>query len=221
MEACSACHGASGGGGRGPSLVDGFNVLRATEADLFDAIHNGVAGSEMPPFPFPDDDVWNLVGFVRSLSAPAYESPQLGDPVAGGKLYRDVAGCSGCHRIRGEGGVLGPDLTDIGAARRLDQLREALVSPNELIVRGYEAVRLTLPNGTVVRAIAKNRSNHSAQVLDKDAKLHLVRRPDLDRVELVGKSWMPADYVAQLGEKGIDDLLAFLSEQVVVRREEQ
>ena len=213
--ACSACHGLSGGGGRGPSLVDGLSVRRATDAKLYGAIQKGVPGTEMPPFPFADNELWNLVAFVRSLSAPASEAEISGDAKAGSDLYHGAGKCSGCHKIRGSGGVLGPDLTNIGAERRLDRLRESLLEPNVEIAVGYDAVRLVAANGTSIRAIAKNRTNHSAQILDEQGKLHLLRRGDLAKIEAVDRSWMPADFGERFKEEQINDLLAFLAQQTI------
>ncbi len=213
--ACSACHGLSGGGGRGPSLVDGLSVRRAEDDELFAAIQKGVAGTEMAPFPFPEDELWNLVAFVRSLSAPAAEAELAGNAKAGSDLYYGAGMCSGCHKIRGSGGVLGPDLTNIGAVRRLDQIHESLVDPNATIADGFEAVRLAVSGGGSTRAIAKNRTNQSAQVLDESGKLHLLRRADLAKIESIEKSWMPADYGERFSEAQINDLLAFLARQTI------
>ena len=195
LEACSACHGTDGGGGaQGPSLIDGLAVRRASDAHLFEAIRNGVPNTAMPPFAFSDEMTWQLAAFVRSLSASAIDLRVPGDAEAGNALFFGKAGCSNCHRIRGQGGVLGPDLTDIGAGRRLDQIREALLDPGNRIADGYTAVTLTLENGEKLRAVARNFNNYSAQVFDASGKLHLLRREDLKRLKFEEKSWMPGDY---------------------------
>ena len=142
-----------------------------------------------------------------------------GDAEAGNALFFGKAGCSNCHRIRGQGGVLGPDLTDIGAGRRLDQIREALLDPGNRIADGYTAVTLTLENGEKLRAVARNFNNYSAQVFDASGKLHLLRREDLKRLKFEEKSWMPGDYGTRLSEVEVQNLLAFLSRQAV--REER
>ena len=139
----------------------------------------------------------------------------LRDAKAGGDLYHGAGKCSGCHKIRGSGGVLGPDLTNIGAERRLDRLRESLLEPSAEIAVGYDAVRLAMSGGTSIRAIAKNRTNHSAQILDEHGKLHLLRRGDLAKIETVDRSWMPADFGERFNEAQINDLLAFLARQTI------
>ena len=209
VDACSACHGTNGEGGRGPSLVDGREVQRTNDDQLFKSIQQGVPGADMPPFPFPDDQVWNLVAFVRSLSAPAVESRVEGDVAAGEALFFGEGGCVECHQIRGRGGLLGPDLSVIGSSRRIDQIREALLDPNARITTGFEAATL---DGKV-RAVVKNHTNFSAQVFDSSGRLHLLRGDDLERLHFETKSWMPRDAATRLADDQVRDLVAFLSRQ--------
>ena len=214
-DACAACHGTNGEGGRGPSLVDGREVRRATDEQLFSSISKGVPGADMPPFPFPDEQVWNLVAFVRSLSAPAVEMAVQGDVAAGEAVFLGSAGCSRCHRVRGQGGRLGPDLTNVGATRRLDQIRESLLEPNARIADGFRAATLETSGGDSVRAVVKNHSNFSAQVLDATGRLHLLRSGELERLRFETKSWMPEDVATRLSDSQIRDVVAYLSRQAV------
>ncbi|MFQ5954068.1 MAG: c-type cytochrome [Kiloniellales bacterium] len=46
--------------------------------------------------------------------------------------------CGGCHKIAGEEGELGPDLTAIGGKRDKDYLRRAILDPNAEIAEGFE-----------------------------------------------------------------------------------
>lgn len=209
VDACSPCHGTNGEGGRGPSLVDGRAVRRADDNQLFNSIQQGVPGADMPPFPFPDEQVWNLVAFVRSLSAPAVESKVEGDVATGEALFFGAGGCVECHRIRGRGGHLGPDLSVIGSSRRIDQIREALVDPNARITAGFDAATL---DGNV-RAVVKNHTNFSAQVCDSSGRLHLLRGDQLERLRFQTESWMPPDSATRLAEDQVQDLVAFLSRQ--------
>ena len=208
-DACSPCHGTNGEGGRGPSLVDGREVRRADDDQLFKSIQQGLPGADMPPFPFPDEQVWNLVAFVRSLSAPAVDSKVDGDVAAGEALFFGAGGCVECHRIRGRGGLLGPDLSVIGSSRRIDQIREALRDPNARIAPGFEAATL---DGNV-RAVVKNHTNFSAQVFDSSGRLHLLRGDELERLRFETESWMPRDAATRLEDDMVRDLVAFLSRQ--------
>ncbi len=48
--------------------------------------------------------------------------------------------CVTCHKLSGEGGELGPDLSRIGATRDLAYLRRAILNPSEEIADGYPPI---------------------------------------------------------------------------------
>ncbi len=47
--------------------------------------------------------------------------------------------CGACHKVAGEEGELGPDLTSIGARRDKDFLRRSILQPDADIAEGFEA----------------------------------------------------------------------------------
>ena len=214
VETCSACHGVSGEGGRGPSLVGRF-VRRLSDQQLFSSVQKGVPGTDMPPFPLPDDRIWRVAAFVRDLAAPAFERNVPGNAVAGRELFFGDAGCSACHMIRGQGGYLGPDLSDAGSQRTFGQLREALLDPSARIAEGFEAVLFTALSGRRIRGVAKYRTNYTMRVLDEIGNMHAIRGKAVERVQMAGKSWMPSDYGSRLTAGQIQDLLAFISRQSI------
>ena len=218
-QLCSSCHGRDGEGGQGegqgPNLINSWEVRRAKDAQLFSAVKNGVQGTAMPPFPLPDQQVWELVSFVRALNAPANSVSVPGDPAAGESVFFGKGGCSGCHMIRGRGGYLGPDLSNIGAVRRLSELREAILKPKQEPSEGYRPLLLRVSGGRQLRAVARHYSNWSIQALDENGALHLLRGSAMETAAFQNKTWMPADFAQRLTTADIDNLLAFLSRQAV------
>src|SRR4051794_35327539 len=61
----TACHGSNGEGGRGPDLVRAWFVRKASDGRVFDTIRNGVPGTEMPPSRMPEQNIWQIVAFLR------------------------------------------------------------------------------------------------------------------------------------------------------------
>lgn len=213
-SACSGCHGPHGEGGRGPKLSGGDLVRGAKDEKLFSSIKNGVPGTDMPPFPLPDEQIRELLGFIRSLSAPAADTNVPGDAEAGRALFTGSAGCNRCHRIHGDGGFLGPDLTNIGATRTVLQLRNALLKPE---VRGdgeYRGVRVVLKSGRTIEGVMRNATNYAFEVQDKDGGLHPLTAHEIKEIVYRKASLMPSDYASKLSAADIDNLLAFLSRQI-------
>lgn len=215
MTVCSGCHGIRAEGGRGPNLITARNLQRQNDEWLYDVIQNGVPGSDMPPSPFEADKVWQIAAFLRNLSAPAARSTVAGNVEAGREIYNGAGRCANCHMIRGEGGYLGPDLTNLGVMSTLTEIREAVLDPNKRFTKGYMPVRVTLGNGETIRGVARNTSNYSVQLLDADGELRLLSKSDVTRMEFPESSWMPADYGERLSDEQVTDLLAFLSRQSI------
>jgi cytochrome c oxidase cbb3-type subunit III len=212
---CSGCHGMAGEGGRGPNLSDGILVRRATNERLYNVIKNGVTGSDMPGYNWEAPKLWRLVAYLRSFSAPAFSAPPPGDPQAGRQIYLSKGRCNNCHAIKGEGGVMGPDLTDIGATRTVLQLRESIEDPSYRIAEGFQPAKAVTADGRTISGVAKNANNYSVQILDKNGQLHLLDRATLKSLDLSLQSPMPGDYKSRLTKKERDDLLAFLSRQAI------
>ena len=75
---CQSCHGPAGQGDRGPALDTGRFTHGTQDGDLFHVIRAGVSGTQMPPFAaLTDEQIWQLVTYLRSLSssAPAARTP--------------------------------------------------------------------------------------------------------------------------------------------------
>ena len=53
-----------------------------------------------------------------------------GDVEPGRIVFERKAGCANCHQIGEQGGVLGPDLTKVGAIRAGRDLIESIVMPS-------------------------------------------------------------------------------------------
>jgi cytochrome c551/c552 len=56
-----------------------------------------------------------------------------------GKQLAAQYGCVGCHRIEGEGGEVGPDLTRVAASRAPEELLRKIVEPGAWTTPGYQA----------------------------------------------------------------------------------
>ncbi len=110
---CAYCHGAEGDGGRGANLARAALRRAPTDEALFRVVNRGIPGTGMPGNAMSARETWQVVAFVRSLGRVKRE-PLPGDAARGAQVYEAV-GCAACHTIRGRGGPVGPDLTDVGA----------------------------------------------------------------------------------------------------------
>jgi putative heme-binding domain-containing protein len=212
---CAACHGGEGQGGRGPNLREKVYWHPTDDETIYKTVEKGIPAGGMPAANLPEDQIWQVVAFVRSLTAPAIESKAPGDPTAGEELFWGKAGCGRCHAVQGRGGRLGPDLSNIGGARALPQLYQSLVDPDAEISTGYQGAQVLLKNGKTLRGVARNRTNYSVQLQDEGGKLHLLSASDISQITLLKGSLMPGDFGKRLSSGEIENLVAYLSRQSV------
>jgi putative heme-binding domain-containing protein len=208
--ACGSCHGTTGKGGRGPRLAGVMRLKNMTDKKMFETIRQGVQGTPMPPFSLPETQIWQLVSFVRNLNATAIDQDVSGDTAAGDTLFFGAARCSVCHMIRGRGGLLGPDLSNIASSRSAEAIRASIEAPSALVEAGYAGVSVVTLGGQRVSGILKNESNYSIQIQDAEGNFHLFVKRDLKEVARRKKSLMPAP---SLSEEELQGLVAFLSRQ--------
>src|SRR5262249_47583498 len=140
---------------------------------LYSVIQKGIPAGGMPAAGLGEDQTWQVVAFVRSLTAPAIETVVPGSPPAGEALFWGKAGCGACHSIRGRGGKLGPDLTNAGATRPLPQLRQDILDPDAGGAAGYRTVKVVLRTGATLNGVARNFSNYSLQLQDAEGNLRM------------------------------------------------
>jgi putative heme-binding domain-containing protein len=210
---CAACHGAEGQGGRGPNLRERIYWHPVDEDTLYRVIQKGIPAGGMPAAQLSEDEAWQVVAFVRSLTAPAIETFVPGDPAAGETLFWGKAGCGECHSIRGKGGKLGPDLTNAGSTRPLPQLRQDILDPAAEGVSGYQAVTVILRSGKALKGVARNRTNYSLELQDASGSVHRLSMADIQEITLGRGSPMPKNYASRLSQTELENILAYLSRQ--------
>jgi PQQ-dependent dehydrogenase (methanol/ethanol family) len=206
---CAACHGADGKGGeRGPDVISTNSARRRSADELGELIRRGMPAAGMPAFQLPEKEMRELVAFVRYLSAPAIESAAPGDVAAGEAFFFGKGNCASCHMVKGRGGLLGPDLSELGVERTLPEIEQSLRNPGARLSPGFRLVSARLQNGERIRGFAKNESNYDLQLQSLDGKLRLLQHEEI--VELIREtaSLMPE---AKATEVEMRNLLAYLS----------
>jgi cytochrome c oxidase cbb3-type subunit III len=204
---CSACHGLNGEGGRGPNLSGGRFYHGSSDGDLLRNISEGIPGTDMPGLFYSADRIWQVIAYIRSLDSGGSEQP-AGDATRGGILFQ-AKGCFQCHRVSGEGGRLGPDLTVIGRSRSVDYLRRSIINPNADVPPRYWVVACVDKNGRRYEGFKMNEDTYSVEFIDMQGELHALMKSDLDdyRVEKISK--MPS-FKDSLSAGELDDLVAYL-----------
>jgi quinoprotein glucose dehydrogenase len=135
-----------------------------------------------------------------------------GDAERGRNLYvnKTELSCVRCHKLDGNGGEVGPDLTGIGKKFPRQYLLEALVDPNRQIAKGYDTVVLNLANGQVKSGILKTEDDKEVRLMNADGQMFAVPKADIDERSR-GRSAMPDDLIKKMTRSELRDLVEFLA----------
>ncbi len=135
-----------------------------------------------------------------------------GDAGRGRALFADPKrlACSKCHRVRGEGGAVGPDLSDIGGKYDCPQLIESVLEPSRQIVEGYRPTVLATTDGRVLTGIVKEESAAGVTLVDAEGKRWVVPAGEIDRRHLGDTSLMPEGLAWAISPQEFADLIAYL-----------
>jgi cytochrome c oxidase cbb3-type subunit III len=210
---CAVCHGIDAKGYRGSDLTTGDWVHGGSDAQIAKTILTGVPGTEMPANPnLSEDEVWMLVAYLRTLSAPGGPAAERGDAARGEQLFWAPGGanCGQCHMVGGRGGRLGPVLSRIGAARSASALEREIRRPGEVIPIGFETVTVTTPDGKKVRGLRKNEDTFSVQLMTANEALLSFAKPAAQVDPEPLRSLMPAYGPERLSDTDLTDIVRYL-----------
>jgi putative heme-binding domain-containing protein len=206
---CSICHGAQGDGIAGIDLGHGKFRRAKTDDDIASIIRTGIPGTAMPPNNFSDFQSLTIVAYLRSIAAATVASTSGGNAAGGKAIYEGKGGCAGCHRIRGVGARLGPDLSDIGNLRLSGELERSVIDPSGEVLAQNRQFRGVAKDGTAITGRLLNEDKYSVQVLDSKDRLVSIQRANLRESKIVEASPMPS-YKDKLTSSELADLVGYL-----------
>jgi quinoprotein glucose dehydrogenase len=135
-----------------------------------------------------------------------------GDADKGKEIFLNNAAvyCQRCHKLNGQGGEVGPDVTLIAKDKTRDYLLESIIDPNKAIAKGFESVILSLADGRTVSGVLRSKTDKEYTIVDTEGKVTKVPKDDVDR-EKPDKSAMPDDLHKKLSRRELRDVIEFLA----------
>jgi quinoprotein glucose dehydrogenase len=125
-------------------------------------------------------------------------------------LEKIEASCVRCHKINGEGGEVGPDLTGIGTRQNRQAILESIVFPNQQIATGFESVIVTLKNGIAYAGVVKSDTDSLLELNSPEDGLLKLNKSDIKSRQR-GPSAMPEELRQMLSKQDIRNLVEFLA----------
>ena len=135
--------------------------------------------------------------------------PPAGNPSAGAAIVTGKGQCLTCHRVRGTGSRLGPDLTDVGASRSPDQLHASLLDPDAEILPENRRYRVVTRDGATITGRILNHDTFQVLMMDAKEQLRSFDKSQLREHDFVKESAMPS-YRGKLTPQELADVVAYL-----------
>jgi putative heme-binding domain-containing protein len=148
----------------------------------------------------------------KEMQALVADVARLGDPARGEAIFRrkDQV-CLKCHALGGAGGLVGPDLSSIGASAPVDYLIDSLLEPNKAVKENYHSLLITTMKGLQYTGIKVRETKTELVLRDAEDKEIAIPIKDIDE-RSPGGSLMPAGLTDTLTRGELLDLVRFLSE---------
>ena len=131
-----------------------------------------------------------------------------GDAAAGKLTFQ--ATCMVCHKVRGEGNAIGPDLSGAGAMGVESLLRNVL-TPNAQLESGYYRHDLTLTNGSFATGFLASENASTLVLRQIGADERAIPRSEVKEHKISKRSLMPEGLIDGFSETQVADLFAYLS----------
>jgi putative heme-binding domain-containing protein len=134
-----------------------------------------------------------------------------GDPGAGEEMFVD--NCSDCHKLKGEGGDVGPDLSAI-ATKGLKFISESILIPAKKITEGYETFTVEDKEGLKTIGLKTRETATEVDITTDTGEVVTFAKSDIKEIaEDEGSSLMPDDLNEALTVKDFQDIQAYLMMQ--------
>ena len=129
------------------------------------------------------------------------------DRSRGAPLFNRV--CASCHRLHGEGGAIGPDLTGSGRDN-LDYLLENIIDPAATVSADFRMVVVAMNDGRVLNGLVKAQTARTL-TLQTQTEAMVLDRSEIEAVKPSSASLMPDGLLDALKPDEVRDLIGYLA----------
>jgi putative heme-binding domain-containing protein len=157
-----------------------------------------------------------LLPWARPTATAPVETKRAIPEIAGGDWARGKAvfasaqaACAVCHQVRGEGGIVGPDLSNLVHRDYASVLRD-IIEPSAAINPDRLAYAIELKDGTTVGGVVLDESPASLVLADATGAQRTIARSAIAGMKAAAVSLMPAGLWENLPTQQQRDLMTFL-----------
>ena len=135
---------------------------------------------------------------------------RTGSAERGKAVFAGAGTCAKCHVVHGEGKMVGPDLSGVGAKLSREALYESILAPSAAISHNYEAYTALTKDGRALTGLLVSKTPQQLVIRGADGVDATLAGDDLDDLVRQPVSLMPADLASTLSAGEIVDVVAWL-----------
>jgi putative heme-binding domain-containing protein len=124
-------------------------------------------------------------------------------------FFSEQAQCARCHQVRGQGGKIGPDLSNL-IHRDYESVLRDIRQPSAAINPDFLTYMVELKDGRFLQGTVRTEGNGRVAVGDTAGKETVVKQANIEAMTPAAVSTMPEGLDRLLGADGLRDLLTFL-----------
>lgn len=171
-------------------------------------------------FSSPDKDIRQQAGKYLKLPAAAKGVPlppiaelvkQSGNASRGQQLFNTTATCIKCHKVRGEGKEVGPDLSEIGSKLSREAMFVSILDPSAGISHNYESYTAILESGNVVTGVVVSRTDEQVTLRNAEAIDKTYQMSEVEELIKSSVSIMPADLQKTMTARDLVDVVEYIA----------
>lgn len=136
--------------------------------------------------------------------------PQDADAERGKQVFEK--NCANCHKLRGVGQLVGPQL-DGAAARSFERLAEDVLLPNRNVDKAFRMSSLLLDDDRVVVGLVRESADGQMQIVGSDGKVQSVDPDAVVSRRDTTRSLMPDNFAELLSDRDLGDLMQFIMQR--------
>jgi putative heme-binding domain-containing protein len=129
-----------------------------------------------------------------------------GEAAKGKVVFSSI--CGACHKLYGEGGMIGPDLTG-GDRHKLTYLLENTIDPSAIVPADYRMSVFKLKDGRTLTGVIPAQTERSITIQTPAEKL-TIEKSQIAEQQQLPMSLMPEGLLTALGEENVVHLLRYL-----------
>ena len=135
---------------------------------------------------------------------------KTGDAGSGEKVFKTTGTCANCHQVRGQGKVVGPDLTEIGSKLTREAMLVSILDPSAGISHNFESFSALLESGQVVVGLMVSQTDDKVTLKDAQGIERSMPKSEIEQLKKQEKSLMPDNLIEALSTKDLVDIVEYM-----------